>query len=93
MARIYGVLSASEGVSVKRRSLTGDEFVKADIAVTWPDGTEETWRLEVVADYGVTIESIGKRWDAAQASPQSEWQLEMDKLLPGVDDPDEEIGG
>jgi hypothetical protein len=73
MSRYYGVLTAGRGDRVERTSRTGEEFLRADLC----DETH-TYRLEI-CEGGIFLARIGKRWQAADATPEPEWEVLLEK--------------
>lgn len=70
----YGVLTLGRDGRVERTSRTGNEYARAEIC------TETcTYRLEIGLNGDVYLGVIGKRWLAADAAPDTEWDVLYDE--------------
>ena len=85
MSEIYGVLTVGAGTQVRRASRAGDQFGKAEISVVKGDGTDTTYRLVAFPD-GVMLFKINKRYNAALATPEDEWDLLFEDMTEEDDD-------
>lgn len=68
MSKLYAVVTTVSGDRVRRASRVGADCARVDISTD-----NATYRLGVV-DGEVYLLVIDKRWKAADATPESEWE-------------------
>lgn len=88
MSRLYGVVTTVSGDKVRRASRVGEDSAHTDISTD-----VATYRLGICDDE-VYLLRIGKRWKAADATPESEWEelFTVEETAEEItDDPDPSI--
>jgi hypothetical protein len=68
-SKYYGVLTLGRGNRVEQASRTGDDYAVADLC-----DEEWTYRMEL-CEGEVAVARIRKRWRAADATPDVDWEL------------------